>query len=212
MNNSTIFTQKKTLMALAVAAVLGLSACKKPDGQMSDSAAADAPKESATLGAALDDTGITAKIKQRLASDERVKASEISVETNNGVVTLSGSVPSAEAKATAEELARNVPEVQGIDNQIVAPSMLDGAAAKAEDSMEKAGDKISDAAITTKIKAQMAADSQVSALDIKVNTEAGVVSLKGSVASNDIRDKAVAIARKVDGVKSVDSDGLKVAG
>ncbi len=212
MNLSTLTFKRTSLATIAVIAVIGLSACKKPDGQMSDSTAADAPKESASLGAVLDDTSITAKVKQRLASDERVKSSTVDVETNNGVVTLSGTAPTGEAKSAAEELARNVAEVKGIDNKISAPSAMDAMGAKAEGAMDKAGEEITDATITTKIKAQLAADDQIRATDIKVDTAKGAVTLKGSVASADVRDRAIAIARKVDGVKTVDTDALKVSG
>jgi hyperosmotically inducible periplasmic protein len=213
MNNATSFNTpfKRSLMCAALVAMLGLGACHGPDGQMSDSEAAAAPKESASLGAALDDIAITAKVKQRLASDERIRNVDIAVETNNGVVTLSGSAPSGDAKDAAEELARNVAEVQGIDNKITAPSLLDSMTGKAEKAADRAGSEISDATITTKVKTELAADDQVKATDIKVETERGVVSLTGQVASADIRARALSIVRKINGVKSVDSDELKVA-
>lgn len=203
-------SMKATLMACGIAATLGLSACNRPDTQMSDRAAADAPKESATLGAALDDTTITAKIKQRMASDARVRDSVIDVETNNGVVTLTGSAQDGSAKSAAEELARTVEHVQGVDNQIVAPSTLNELSDKAENAAKEVGSDLSDAGITTKIKAQLAADSQVKATEISVSTENGVVSLKGSVASAGALDRARSIARKTNGVKRVDTDDLKI--
>jgi hyperosmotically inducible protein len=202
MNISTSSVNRKLLMVLGLAATLGVAACNRNGGQMSDQAAADAPKESASLGAAVDDTAITAKVKERLSSDDRLQAATINVETNNGVVTLSGSAPSAEARTAAEELARNVAEVQGIDNKITAPGTLDDMSAKAEGAADRLGQSATDATITTKVKAQFAADDQVKATAIKVDTEQGVVTLKGEVASNQ--------ARQVDGVKSVDDDELKV--
>lgn len=204
-------TLKHTLMMLGLAATLGVAACNRNDGQMSDSAAADAPKESASLGAAMDDTAITAKVKQRLGSDERMETAKIDVETNNGVVTLSGSAPSAEARTAAEELARNVAEVQGIDNKIAAPDALDDMSAKAENAADKAGTAISDATITTKVKAQFAADDTVKATAINVDTDNGVVTLKGEVASTEARQRALDITKKIDGVKSVDDDELKIS-
>lgn len=201
---------KLTLIACGIAMTMGLSACSRPDGQMSDSAAADAPKESASLGAAIDDTAITAKIKQRMASDSRVKDAVIDVETNNGVVTLTGSAPDSSAKAAAEELARMAENVRGVDNQIVSPSALNELGDKAEHAAKEAGKEVSDASITTKIKAQLAADDQVKARDISVSTDKGVVSLKGTVPSNDALDRAKSIARNTSGVKSVDADDLKV--
>ncbi len=202
---------RKSLLALGIAAAMGLTACNRPDGQMSDSAAADAPKESASLGAAIDDTAITAKVKQRLGSDSRTDKADIAVETNNGVVTLTGSAPSADAKSAAEELARNVAEVQGIDNQIAAPSALDDMSARAEKAADSAGAAVTDSMITTKVKASFAADEEVKATAIKVETDEGVVTLQGQVASDAARDRAVSLAKSIDGVKSVHDDALQVA-
>ncbi|WP_428310798.1 BON domain-containing protein [Hydrocarboniphaga sp.] len=210
MNTSTSLF-KKSLMIAGIAATLGVAACNRNDGQMTDGAAADAPKESASIGAAMDDTAITAKVKQRLASDERMETAKIDVETNNGVVTLTGSAPSGDAKKAAEELARNVAEVQGIDNKIAAPGAMDDLSAKAENAADKAGTEISDATITTKVKAQFAADDMVKATAINVDTDNGVVTLKGEVASAAAQKRAIDITKKIDGVKSVDDDELKIS-
>jgi hyperosmotically inducible protein len=50
----------------------------------------------------------------------------------------------------------------------------------------------------------------VSGLAIDVDTKNGVVMLKGSVDNKAQADKAVAVTKKIDGVKKVDSSGLKV--
>ncbi|HEV8486161.1 MAG TPA: BON domain-containing protein, partial [Blastocatellia bacterium] len=42
---------------------------------------------------AVDDSAITAKVKSKLAADSQTSAIKISVETKDGVVTLSGTVP-----------------------------------------------------------------------------------------------------------------------
>ena len=210
MKLQTLDLKRKSLIAFGIAATLGMTACNRPDGQMSDSAAANAPKESASLGAALDDTGITAKVKESLSNDARTESAKIDVETNNGVVTLSGQADTAKAKDAAEELARNVAEVKGIDNRIAAPSALDDMSAKADSAASNAGEAVSDAMITTKVKASFAADDQVKATAIKVDTDDGVVKLDGKVASDTARERAITIAKGVNGVKSVDDDKLKV--
>lgn len=209
MNTSKLSLTTNTLMAAAIAASLGLTACNRNPGPMSDIDAASAPKESASLGAAMDDTAITAKVKQRLASDDRLKSASIDVETNNGVVTLTGSTQDTDARRAAEDLARNVAEVQGIDNQIRAPGAMDDLSAKAEGAAARVGETVSDATITTKVKAQFAADDRVKAMSINVDTDNGVVTLRGDVANRDVHRRALDIARGVDGVKSID-DELKV--
>lgn len=60
-----------------------------------------------------------------------------------------------------------------------------------------------DAAITTKVKAALAADGQLSALKIEVDTVQGVVSLSGPAPSADAADRATVLARAVEGVTAV---------
>ncbi|HET9213077.1 MAG TPA: BON domain-containing protein [Thermoanaerobaculia bacterium] len=78
----------------------------------------DRDRDGANLGDDLEDSGITAKVATRLASDDRVKAFNLDVETQKGVVTLTGNVDGDEAKAAAEELARSVDGVQNVVNRI----------------------------------------------------------------------------------------------
>ena len=68
-------------------------------------------------------------------------------------------------------------------------------------------DTVKDTLITTKIKAKMAKDRDVSALHIKVNTDnKGMVTLSGTAKSQEEADKAVSIARGVEGVVSVENN------
>ena len=68
-----------------------------------------------------------------------------------------------------------------------------------------------DAALTSKIKAKMALDDRVKALNIDVDTAGSTVTLSGRVGSADERARAVQLARETDGVTSV-VDHLTVAG
>jgi hypothetical protein len=63
------------------------------------------------------DAGITADVKTSLASDESVSAFDVDVDTREGVVTLTGTVPSMMAKDRAVEIARTSDGVRDvIDN------------------------------------------------------------------------------------------------
>ncbi|WP_148714680.1 BON domain-containing protein [Chitinolyticbacter meiyuanensis] len=72
-------------------------------------------------------------------------------------------------------------------------------------STESVAAYIDDATITTKVKAALASDKQVSALDVKVTTENGVVLLSGNVDTPDAGVRAIEIAAGVEGVKDVKS-------
>ena len=62
--------------------------------------------------AQVDDLQITAQVKAKLASDVGVSSvTNISVNSTNGVVTLSGQVDSADIQTKAETAARSVPKV-----------------------------------------------------------------------------------------------------
>jgi hyperosmotically inducible protein len=69
---------------------------------------------------------------------------------------------------------------------------------------------LSDAGMTSKIKSKMALDDLVRARSIDVDTVDGVVTLRGTVSSEQERQRAVRLATETAGVKSV-NDQLRVA-
>jgi BON domain len=76
-----------------------------------------------TPAAQVNDVEIMADVKSKLASDIGLTTvPDISVNSTNGVVTLSGAVDSAATRAKAEEIAHAVPHVVRVVNNIqVAP-------------------------------------------------------------------------------------------
>ena len=75
---------------------------------------------------------------------------------------------------------------------------------------EKVSSTASNATLTTKVKTALASDAGAKTLtNIDVDSNNGVVTLKGKVDSPDMKKKAGEIAKKVDGVKSVKNE-LKV--
>src|SRR5262245_40590460 len=72
-----------------------------------------------TLAAcAATDSGVTTKVKAKLAAANDVPASKIEVTTKNGVVTLTGNVESAEVKERALQLARETKGVTDVVDMI----------------------------------------------------------------------------------------------
>jgi hyperosmotically inducible protein len=72
--------------------------------------------------AAVTDTAITTKLKASFLSDEPLRHGKISVTTNNGLVILSGTVPSEAARQRAVAMARNQDGVLRVDDKLtVAP-------------------------------------------------------------------------------------------
>ena len=92
--------------AMMAAALLTTAGCAVSRGQE-------------TVGAYVDDAGITTLIKARMAESKLVSATSISVETLNGTVMLSGFAKSLTEKSAAENIARGVNNVKSVKNEIV---------------------------------------------------------------------------------------------
>jgi hyperosmotically inducible protein len=71
-----------------------------------------------TMGQNIDDGAITSSVKTQLASDKLVTLSRVGVETNNGVVYLTGEVETAEQKSHIGSLASQVKGVKQVVNNL----------------------------------------------------------------------------------------------
>lgn len=65
------------------------------------------------------DSNITSKVKYRLAKNDEVSASRVRVETDKGVVLLSGFVLNSHQKAVASRVAKSVDGVKAVKNNLV---------------------------------------------------------------------------------------------
>lgn len=97
---------KSVMKMLAVPGLLvSLAACAVFEGQE-------------TTGQYIDDATVTAKIKEAFVADPQIKSMQISVETMNGVVQLSGFVDSATTEAHAVQVARGVTGVKTVKDSL----------------------------------------------------------------------------------------------
>jgi hyperosmotically inducible periplasmic protein len=110
----------------------------------------------------------------------------------------------AEVKAQASDTAAKVEEKAREVGQDAAAGM-----AKAKDAAANAtatmGEKVDDAVITTSVKAELAKDSDLSALKINVDTMNGRVALKGTAPTTAASQRATTLATSVKGVLGVDN-------
>ncbi len=81
-------------------------------------ACASTPTREST-GEYIDDSVITTKVKSLLATDDFLKSFQISVETYQGTVQLSGFVNSQKAVDKAVEIVRSVKGVKSIKNNLI---------------------------------------------------------------------------------------------
>ena len=74
----------------------------------------DAPSPDRTVGERVDDAGITAKVKTRLLDDPAVRGLKIDVDTREGVVYLTGSIPGDAERDMAVQIARATEGVRDV--------------------------------------------------------------------------------------------------
>ena len=91
-----------TVSLLALVVLVGLNACRSTQ----------------PVGTQWDDNVITSKVKAKLAADPQVNPFNISVTTNEGIVTLTGRVKENQQRTEAEKLARDTDGVKGVQNLI----------------------------------------------------------------------------------------------
>jgi hyperosmotically inducible protein len=73
-----------------------------------------------SVGAAVDDAAITAKVKAALLASDGVDGTDVSVETVGGTVILTGQVKDSKQVQRAAEIAMNVEGVRSVDNRLQA--------------------------------------------------------------------------------------------
>lgn len=100
-----MFIRTTLIAAMTAVVLLTTSGCAVNRGQE-------------TVGAYIDDAGITTLIKSRFVENKQVDAASIKVETLNGTVMLSGFAKNATEKNTAESIARGVKGVKSVKNEI----------------------------------------------------------------------------------------------
>jgi hyperosmotically inducible protein len=145
------------------------------------------------------DMWITSAVKMRLMADERTPGLDVNVDTVGGNVALFGMVPSAAAKAAAEENAKKVSGVKSVTNhlEVVAAGKADAV-------------KETDEQVKTRVERALQAQEELRGDTIDIEVSNGVARLTGTVDSAADRLRAAAVARTAAGVRAV-RDDLRVA-
>jgi osmotically-inducible protein OsmY len=104
---------------------------------------------------------------------------------------------------SARALKNTVRETVGVPSARGARRVKEHASVGVHTAVNRAEDAVSSASLTPKIKAKMALDDLVKASDINVDTDGSVVTLTGTVASNDEQRRALRIATETAGVTKV---------
>src|SRR3972149_5465338 len=92
------------MMIVTLALLFFMSGCQALTGQ--------------TMGENIDDSYITGAVKTQLASDKLVSLTRVEVETNNGIVYLTGQVQTAAQRSHIGSLASQVKGVKRVVNNL----------------------------------------------------------------------------------------------
>jgi hyperosmotically inducible protein len=153
------------------------------------------PPAGTTVGTEIDDSVVTARVKSALLADDNTKSFGIKVETRKGEVQLSGFVDTQARIDNAIALTRRVEGVKSVENGM---TLKEGKAT--------VGNTVDDGILTAKVKTALLADADVKSFDIAVVTRKGEVQLSGFVDNQAQADRAVAIARGIEGVQSIGNE------
>ena len=116
-------------LVIGVLSAAALAGCEKTTTTRTDASGSTTttttisatPTASAALSKAGDvavDSAITVKVKSALVADPDIKSLRIDVDTQDGVVTLSGTVPSAANAERAGKVAKDIDGVKSVQNRL----------------------------------------------------------------------------------------------
>jgi osmotically-inducible protein OsmY len=140
------------------------------------------------------DAWLTTKVKSTLLFHRSVSAMT-EVNTKDGVVTLKGNADSQAQKDLTSEYVKDVEGVKDVNNEMTVTKSLE--------KTRTAGEKIDDASITAEVKMTLLYHRSTSALNTKVTTKNGVVTLSGKAKNESEKDLATKLVDDVHGVKNV---------
>jgi osmotically-inducible protein OsmY len=171
--------------SLAQETVAGLPGVKSVDNRLE--VKGERPAE-------MSDAWLTAKVKTALLLHRKVSV-VTEVNTKDGIVTLQGNAASQAQKDLTTEYAKDVEGVKDVNNEMTVTEGLKKA--------ESVGEKIDDASITALVKMTLLYHRSTSAIDTKVTTKNGMVTLRGKAKNETEKDLATKLVDDVHGVKNV---------
>lgn len=114
--SGTVATEDQRELAEEVA--LGIDGVTAVDNQLMVGTDAS-PPEGDDGDSAMRDSTLTAEVKSKLISDDSIDGGDIDVDTEGAVVTLRGRVSTEEERSRALEIAREVDDVQSVQDELV---------------------------------------------------------------------------------------------
>ncbi|MDA3790458.1 MAG: BON domain-containing protein [Desulfobacula sp.] len=191
--------QEASHKSLAGETVAGLPGVKGVDNKLEEKG--DRPAEKS-------DAWLISKVKTTLLFHRNVSATETEVLADKGTITLRGVAPSLAQKDLTTEYAKDVEGVENVNNEM---TLSDAGAAtsgvqKVTDEVNTVVESIDDASITALVKTSLLYHRSTSAINTKVETKNGVVTLGGIAKTSAEKDLAGRYASDVNGVNKVNNN------
>ena len=142
------------------------------------------------------DAWLTTKVKTMLLYHRNVSAMT-EVNTKDGIVTLRGEAASQAQKDLTTEYTKDVDGVKDVNNEMTVT--------KTSKKTQTVVQKMDDASITAQVKMTLLYHRSTSALNTKVTTKKGVVTLSGKAGNAAEKDLATKLVNDVNGVKGVNN-------
>lgn len=151
-----------------------------------------------SVGGMWSDSAITARVNTQMAKDPVVQARLIDVDTLEGEVMLTGVVKTNEQSGRAAAIAKKVPGVRKVRNELQIGN-------------KTIGQSLDDTLLGARIKTHFFKEPWIRTFNIDVDVDNGVVTLTGIVDRSSRKERALEIARTIPGTVRV-IDNLKVRG
>ena len=164
------------------------------------------PRHLDELGRRLEDVRLATAVRAALALNRRLQGGELTVDAEQGRVTLRGTLPDESARRLALEVAAGVPGVRQVADQV--RSAPPGPAAPGDD--RTLGERLDDQALEAKIRLAFVLQRDLAGEPIEVLVRRRQVRLSGELRSAARRAKAVQVAGDVPDVVGV-TDKLRRA-
>jgi len=185
-------------LAIACFASLLAAGCSKAPEPVMPAAtpAVPAPPPAVTsVGNDIDDTVVTTRVKTALLADPMTKSFDVQVVTRKGQVQLSGFVNAQADIDNAMALVTKIEGVKGVENGM---SLKDGKVT--------VGNAVDDTVLTAKVKSALLGDAAIKSFDVAVVTRKGEVQLSGFANDQNQIDRAIQVAKSVEGVAGVKNE------
>lgn len=152
----------------------------------------------------VEDTAVTGSVKAAFAVHADYSKRPIDIDTDDGVVTLTGVVASEKEKVGAEELAANVEGVASVENRLEIDT--DFTESETEQAPKSLGQRLDDAALLTKIRTALHLDREARKIDVDIQVSEGRVVLRGEVPTEELAERIRTRVASVGGVESLDDE------